>query len=147
MSEEPELTEEEMKEMEDVISGSYPKEEEKQNIFTYFKKIIEDKFNVKTANVTDEELGMATIPVRTNLQLSLYCKQMGMKGFSDYFLDESQIILGTSLSREGFLNKLAVTQKRESEFKTGTKPHRENKGWFKKKNKSYEEGAGGGGMT
>ena len=109
----------------------YPQPEDKQNIYNYFKKVIAMLDNTKTANLTDDELGVAKIPVRTNQELALYCEKMGMKGFADYFKNEAQILLATSLSREGFLDKLAVTQKRESEFKT--KAPKVNKGWFQKK--------------
>lgn len=116
----------------------YPTPEEKQNIFTYFKKVIEEKHNVKTANLLNEELGLVKLPARTNLGISQYCKSMGMKGFSEYFKEEAQILLGTSLSREGFLDKLAVTQKRESEVKT-RRPPTTKKGFFGKKKTPEEE--------
>ena len=102
----------------DEISQLYPTQEEKQNIFTYFKKVILQKNNIKTANLTNDEIGLVKLPVRTNLEIAQYCDSMGMKGFSSFFEKEAQILLGTSLSREGFLDKLAVTQKRESEIKT-----------------------------
>jgi len=117
----------------------YPREEEKQNIFNYFKKVVAMKDNTKTANLTNDEIGMVKLPVRTNQEIALYCDAMGMgnlkkmQGFAGYFMKEAQIMLGTSLSREGFLNKLAVTQKREVESKT--KKPVENKGWFKRKQK------------
>jgi len=143
MSEENlELTPEEQALLTAEFGGNYPKEEEKQNIYNYFKKVISMKDNTKTANLTEDEIGFAKIPVRTNQEIALFCDVMGMgdiedggkmKGFAGYFMKEAQILLGTSLSREGFLNKLAVTQKRESSF--NTKAPAQNKGWFKKKKK------------
>jgi len=130
--EDDELTQEEAAALEEIGYG-YPKPEEKQNIYNYFKKVILMPDNTKTGFLTEEELGAAKIPVRTNQEIALYCKSMGMTGFSSYFDNEAQILLGTSLSREGFLNKLAVTQKRESEFKTKMPSLAQKKGWFKKK--------------
>lgn len=130
MNEDEELTEEEITALDEMGYG-YPKEEEKQNIYNYFKRVITVKDNTKTANLLNEELGMAKIPVRTAQEIALYCRVMGMKGFANYFQEEGQILLGTSLSREGFLNKLAVTQKRESEIKT--RRPLVKKGWFKRK--------------
>ncbi|HUS51577.1 MAG TPA: hypothetical protein VMZ91_15530, partial [Candidatus Paceibacterota bacterium] len=88
------------------------------NIYTYFKKVIAMKENIKTGNINITEAGLVQLPVRSLLGLSLYCNSMGMRGFGSYFRDEAQIILGSSLSVDGFLNRLAVTQKRESEIKT-----------------------------
>ena len=114
-------------------SYGYPTPEEKNNIYTYFKRVIGMFDNTKTANLTADEIGMVKIPVRTNLEIAQYCESMGMKGFANFFKKEAQILLGTSLSREGFLNKLAVTQKRESEIKTRNAQPRDSKGWFTKK--------------
>ena len=72
-------------------------------------------FNAKTANLTSDELGLAKIPVRTNLEIASYCEFMGMKGFAEVFMEDAQIVLATSLSREGFLAKLAVTTQKFSE--------------------------------
>jgi len=131
--EEP-LTAEEAELLRNQLGYGYPEPEEKQNIFNFFKKVINMIDNSKTGNLTDDEIGWARIPVRTNLELSNYCKVMGMKGFSDVFKAEAQIVAGTSLSREGFLDNLAVTQKREAQTslkKTGMQ--KVNKGWFKSK--------------
>lgn len=135
---EEQLTPEEAEELEDIISRGYPKEEEKQNMFAFFKRVMMTKDNTKSANLTEEELGGLSYPVRTSQWLKLYCTEMGNKGFASFFDKESQIALGTSLSKEGFLDKLAVTQKRESEIKTKAQ-RKANKGWFKKKQRYGEE--------
>jgi len=138
MNEDLDLTPEEQEALEEISYG-YPKEEEKQNIYNFFKSVILNKDNTKTANLLNEELGIVKIPVRTNQEIALYCDVMGMgsinemKGFAGYFMKEAQILLGTSLSREGFLDKLAVTQKREVESKT--RKSLTKKGLFGKKTK------------
>ena len=143
-TEKEKLTPEEMEELEEILGGSgYPKQEEKQNILALFKKVINIEDNTKTANLTEEELGLSKLSVRSNQEIALYCDSMGMgdlktqTGFAGYFQKEAQITLGTSLSRLGFLLKLAVTVKKESEIKT--KQRSTNKGWFKKKRKSTGE--------
>jgi len=115
-----------------------PEYEEKQNLFTFFKKIISDTSkNIKTAFLKEEELGFAKIPVRTNLEISEYCKAMGNDGFSKYFENKAQIVLGTSLSRDGFIDKLAVTQKRESAFRTRI-PVTQRRGFFTRREEGGE---------
>lgn len=132
MSEEN-LTDEEVEALAQMGLGyGYPKAEEKQNIFAFFRKVISMSDTTRTSNLNEDELGLAKIPVRTNLELSEYCKVMGLKGLSTYFNQEAQIITNSSLSREGFLDRLAVTQKREMETKL-KRPKSVNKGWFKKK--------------
>ena len=133
---EEDLTMEEAQELQEMLN--YPKQEDKQNIYTYFKKVLSQEDNSKTAFLNNDELGIVKIPVRTNQEIALYCDAMGMgsaskkTGFAGYFMKEGQVALTTSLSREGFLNKLAVTQKKESEIKT--RRPTVNKGWFQKKN-------------
>lgn len=130
------LTDED-KEVLEQLGYGYPKQEEKVNVYSYFKKVLAMKDNLKTANLKEEELGTVVTPVRTNEQIALYCESMGMKGFADYFKKESQILLASSLSRDGFLDKLAVTQKREMETKT-KEPKLIKRGWFKPKEIKYE---------
>lgn len=125
-----ELSPEEMEALEQLYG--YPKEEEKQSIFAFFKKVITMRDSSRTANLTNDEIGTVRNSVRTFQELALYCKEMSLTGVSNYFDSKAQIILGTSLSREGFLDRLAVTQKRETESKV-RKPMTQNKGWFKKK--------------
>lgn len=119
------------------LGYGYPQEEERQNIYTYFKQVIFMPTNTKTGNLTNEELGFVRIPVRTNQEIALLCKALGMKGFGSFFEKEAQITLGTSLSREGHLNKLAVTQKREVETKSRV-PKNVKRGWFTPKSKEQE---------
>jgi len=138
---EEELTPEEEQELTELFGEKgygYPTLEEKQNIYAYFKKVIAMPFNIKTANINKDEMGMIQLPVRSLLGLSLYCKSMGMSGFSHYFKNEAQIILGSSLSFEGFLDKLAVTQKKESEIKT-RRLSQPKRGFFGKKKRPEEE--------
>ena len=125
-------------ELEILKSMNYPQEEEKQNIFTFFKKVISMEDNSKTGNLTKDEIGLVRIPVRTAQDLSLFCDVMGSKGLSYYFKEKAQITLGTSLSRDGFLDKLAVTQKREVEAKKRNLT--QNKSWFKPKGEEVQGG-------
>jgi len=127
-----ELTEEDQQALQELGYG-FPQVEEKQNIFGFFKRVIDMNDTTRTANLMQDELGYVRIPVRTNLSLALYAKQMGLTGLGEYFFQESQIISDSSLSREGFLDKLAVTQKREVDSRTRRNNLQQNKGWFNKK--------------
>lgn len=121
------------------LTDSYPKGEEKHNIIAFFNNVIKSQDTLRTANLSVEELGNAKVPVRTYRELSCYCDAMGLKGLGNYFTKLSSIITDSSLSREGFLDRLVVTQKRETESKLGIgESPKKNKGWFKKKDSSLE---------
>ena len=62
---------------------------------------------------------------------------MNNKYFADYFKDEAEDTLATSLSREGFLVRQATTTTKQ--IADVTKRKKVNKGWFSKK----EETQGG----
>ena len=129
--EEEKLSPEETMALQQIINENYPKEEEKHNVFKFFDKVLTDIDNTKSANLDKDELGLPKLPVRSNQEISLLCKTVGNKFFEDYFNSEAQIILGTSLSKEGFLDRLVVTQKRELEQKKRFSPS-QKKNWFRK---------------
>jgi hypothetical protein len=135
---ESELTPDEMEALEELGYG-YPKPEEKQNIFSFFKRILIMKDTTRVANLTSDELGLVKVPTRTNLNISLYAKAMGLSGLAEYFKQEALVSSDTSLGKEGFLDKLAVTQKREMESKTRAPPSESQKrSWFKRKEPTQE---------
>ena len=49
----------------DPSSSGLPEEEQRQNTFTFFNRIIGDEDNSKTANLDSTEIGNARLPVRT----------------------------------------------------------------------------------
>lgn len=114
-------------------TGNFPREKEKENILSFFKRVIFMPDTTRTSNLDKDEIGQVKVPVRTNLSLSLYAQQMGLAGLGNHFFKESQIISDSSLSKEGFLDKLAVTQKREMESKTRRANLQQKKGWFSRK--------------
>lgn len=131
---EEELTQEEQEALEELGYGA-PRPEEKHNIFSFFKRVISMGDTTRTSNLTEDELGAVKVPVRTNQFIALYAQQMGLIGLAQHFFKESQIITNSSLSRDGFLDKLAVTQKREMDARSrgGTPPQQPKGGWFKRK--------------
>ena len=81
---------------------------------------------------------MPRLPTRSDKSLALFSGELiENKFFKSYFEKESEITTSTSLSRDGFLTKLAVLQKKE--IADTTKPKKINKGWFKKKEDKEDE--------
>jgi len=105
----------ESEETRNALGYGYPEPEEKNTPISFLKEISRKALNTTTANLQSDELGFAKIPVRTNMEIANYCQFMDDTALADFFMDEAQILMATSLSREGFLPKLAVTTQKFSE--------------------------------
>ena len=108
--------------------------ERKESMYAIFGKVINEKQKTtKVGNLTQEELGVSKNPLRTYLELSLFCKDvLDDEDFATYFEKMGAIQTDSSLSKEGFLMNLLVTAKKTLADVT-PKAKTENKGWFKKK--------------
>ena len=81
--------------------------------------------------LTEEELGMPMIPVRSMLELELFSNDIADQSeWGNFFRDWAEIQTSSSLSKDAILIKLAVTIKKELADTTPQK--KKNKGWFKK---------------
>jgi len=120
----------------EALGMGYPEPDEKSSILGFLKDIVSRDDNTKTGNVSQDELGEARIPVRTNLELASYCQFMGMDKFAEVFHTDAQILSSSSLSRGGFLPILAVTTKKESStsLKNVGASTKKKGGFFGKKN-------------
>lgn len=133
------LTDEEKLELQKYLTGTNaPSPEEKHSIYTFLHKISISDDTTKTGYLTEEELGMPINPVRTFKKLSLISsKIIESPVIASFFADESEIVTSTSLSKHAKLLNAAVTMKRQLE--DTTKPRKQNRGWFKKKEKGGDE--------
>jgi len=105
----------------------------KQNMHSFLSKVVNQLSTVRLGNLSPEELGMPKLPQRTNLELSLFCKDIvGDYDFSDYFKNMAEIQTASSLSKNGFLMNLVNTLKKEL-ADVSPKPQSTNKGWYKRK--------------
>ncbi len=131
------LTPLEVQELQTYLSGNSPEPEQKHNTHTFLHRVATSIDTTKTAYLTDEEIGIPLHPVRTIKSLALIAdKIVDNPFFREYFEAESEIVTASSLSRDAKLINLSVIQRRQLE--DVTKKQKENKGWFKKKNKSTE---------
>ena len=128
------LTPEEQEELNKYFEkyGS-PTPDPKFNVHTFLNMVANAKDTTKLGFLKDEELGVMTHTVRANKVASLIASEIiDDPELSEYFAKKSEITTATSLSRGGFLDKLAVVTKKE--IADVTPPERkENKSWFKKK--------------
>ena len=131
------MTEEQLAEIIQKVVGTTPVPDEKHNVFTFLTNIAVADDTTKIGNLKEEELGMPSLPVRSDKSLALWSGEvMDNPFFEKFFSTESEITTSTSLSRDGFLPKLGVLQKRE--IADVTKKQKQNKGWFKPKEKEEE---------
>lgn len=122
-------TEEQVKEYGEEMVRQYS--QEKSNTHTFFTKVIQNDDTTKTGNMSEEELGNPQITVRGLKELELFSKDIEDSTlWSDYFKNMSEIQTSSSLSKDGFLLRLSVTQKKE--LADVTQKPKKNKGWFKK---------------
>ena len=108
-----------------------PVPEKKDTVFGFFLKILGMKDTSKTGNLLKEELGMLPASVRAYQDIAAYNRAEGCNIVAAYLDYKSQIVLATSLSREGFFLKTAVTQ-----IKTETKTRK----WDESKKQSWFSG-------
>lgn len=108
-----------------------------QNVHSFMTNIVQSDDTTKTGNLTQDELGMPKVPVRTIKELELFSQDIAQSDdWSSYFKKLSEVQTATSLSKEGLLVKLAVTIKKE--LADVTKKVKENGGWFKRQNPQGE---------
>jgi hypothetical protein len=104
---------------------------EEKGIDSFFLEIMRNEQlskSEKIGNLTEEELGMPRLPVRTLLELKRDCSLIpSLSGMEKSFENEAQIMLNTSLSKLGFLIKARITTKKEF---LDTKPKKVKKGLF-----------------
>ena len=106
--------------------------EGKSNLHSFFTQVVKSNDTTKTGNLTQDELGIPHLPVRTFKELGLFCKDIaGMESFTEYFNGMSEIITSSSLSKDALLLKLSVTIKKELSDISPEK--KTNSGWFKSK--------------
>jgi hypothetical protein len=124
----PELTEEQA---EELLRGL---QEQKETNITFFSRVIKTKDSTKVGNLSEEELGISRLPVRTYKELALQCNELfEEKEFGDFFDKQAEIQLATSLSKGGFLIKQVGTSRKEVADMTPQK--KANPSYFKKKDK------------
>lgn len=110
---------------------------EEKGIDNFFLEIIRNH-SLKVGNLDKDELGLSTLPVRTLLELKRDCEIIpSMSSFATDFEKQTEDILATSLSKEGFLIKARTTQRKE--FGKEDKRKLRRKGLFGRKEEVEDE--------
>jgi hypothetical protein len=125
-----------------AMKDNAPSQEEKQNVHTFLHNVVIAEDTTKIGNLRDDkeynELGFPNWTARGSLDMARISGMiMDNTFFEDYFKRSAEDTFATSLSRNGFLVKSAVTQVKN--VADATRRKKINKGWFKK---SEEESGG-----
>jgi len=131
---ETEMTDEEaIMKLAAAMKGNETSPEDKQSVHTFLHNVATAEKSTKVGNLSIDkdfnELGNPPHTVRGSFELArISDKIMDNDFFKDYFLDEAECTLATSLSKEGFLVRQATTQTKQ--VADVTKRRKINKGWF-----------------
>lgn len=121
----------EMEASAEEVKDFYRKMADERGIDFFFLEVVRAKDSKKVGNLNKEELGLPPLPVRTLLDLANDCDKIpSMSSFAKDFKTQAENILATSLSKEGFLIKARITQKKEFLDKEKKKV---KKGFFNRK--------------
>ena len=91
-------------------SEGYPTPPDKDSIFKFFREIIKLKDSSKVGNLSSTEIGSLNCGVRSLQDMALFAEMEGLPQVAMMFRSQAEIVLGTSLSKKGFLAQLFVTQ-------------------------------------
>jgi hypothetical protein len=138
MGEEEQLTPQDMEALQEAMKGyGSPQVEEKFNVHTFLNKVLIAQDTTKVGYLNEQELGWTEYSLRKNKKLALDSGELANDDiWESYFNKSGEIITATSLSKEAKFIGLAVLQRKE--LADMTKPQKENKGWFKSKDKSTD---------
>lgn len=137
-----ELTEEEKQQLQDILGYGSNVNSANQSVHTFLFNVATAKDTTKLGNLKDEEIGKLDNPIRSYKFLSLFAEKiMNKDGLKEFFDQRSEIGTSTSLSRDGFLTKMAVVQRKELADLSPKEKKKENKSWFKSKDKNTQEEA------
>ena len=98
----------------DSLDANYPIAKEQQGLYQTLWKMIQRKDSTKIANLLKQELGDPQITVRDAQHLTQLGNTFNNDIFAEYFKGHAEITLATSMSREGWLGELFISQKKFS---------------------------------
>lgn len=112
----------------DNLNYGSPEPEKKENMFKFFKEIINLPESWKVGNLREEEIGKSKLGVRSYLELEKYSTAEGLDLVATYFRDQAKIVAEPTMGRKGFMSQLFVTNIRKDH--KVKEPTAQKKGWF-----------------
>jgi hypothetical protein len=132
MTDDIQLNEDEKRALTEYLGYGAQIPEEKNTLHTFLFRIATSDDTTKTGYLKEEELGTPEFSVRSNKSFALWSDKVIRNTYlKEFFEKDSEDTTSTSLSRDGFLDKLAVLTRKE--LADTTKKQAVNKGWFRRK--------------
>lgn len=94
------------------MDANFPIQKEQQGLYQTLWKMITRGDSTKIANLQKVELGDHGITVRDAQHLSKLGEMFYNPAYQDYFRQHGEITLATSMSRDGWLGELFISQKK-----------------------------------
>ena len=138
--EEPEETDEELKALQEELDlledkkGGVGSSKKSDNAYRFNRDLLTAKHTVNIGNLRKEEVGEGRLSLRGWLNIGLYSKAEGLNVVSDYCNAKSDNITRSSLSLQGFQQKMFRTDIKKQSVE---KPKATKRRWFGK-NKEEE---------
>ena len=113
------------------------------NIHEFLTKVIQEKDTTKMGYLSPEELGNPHLTLRGYKELAIMSRTFDMPLFETYFQDMAvDAVTSPSLSKNGFLMMLAITERRNLSAKLPSGEKKANKGWLGSKKKETSSSGG-----
>lgn len=94
------------------LDASYPTPKEDSNLFALFWKVVKATDSTKVANLKNSEIGDLGVSVRDCQNIAALGTLFHHQKFADYWFNKGEITNATSMSRDGWLGELFVSQKK-----------------------------------
>lgn len=99
-------------ELADSIGAGYPQQKEQLGLYQMFWKILGLKDSTKVAFADKKEVGPFLMPVRGSQHMAHLSKVFHHPKLAGYFTREAEIVLASTMGREGNFPELFVSQKK-----------------------------------
>lgn len=121
--------------------GTIPEPQKTESIYTWFWRVVrlQKPFHlIKVGYLTKDEIGTHPMPTREAMNLWVLGNTFDHPTFADYFAKLAKITSATSMSKDGWLMNLSISQKKVRER---AKSHQLSESWriFSKRKKPIQE--------
>lgn len=99
------------KDIQEAVYEETPAYQKKDDLYSLFWKVVKTGQSSKVGNLNKTELGLLDLPVREAQRLALLAVVLKKPGVARFFMEQGEITLATSASKDGWLPELFVSQK------------------------------------
>lgn len=107
---------------EDIPAEAFGAPEQKQlgGLYALFDEVLNRPLTTRVSNLSSQELGDLGITVRDSYRIALLAETFRHPVFAKFFLQQSNIITSSAMSRKGWFSELFVSSKKFASRETQT---------------------------